>query len=80
MRTRVIVVAADDGKFRLRTEHGFPIGSRMLGVAPEPDKDYPELTDTFGTKLDANRAALRWNLYLAHAEKKKTKKIYRLSE
>ena len=80
MRTRVIVVAADDGKFRLRTDFGGPIGSRLFSVAPEPEKDYPELTDTFGTKLEANRAALRWNLYLAHAEKKKTKKIYRLSE
>ena len=73
MTARVLVTMQEDGQFRIRTEIGFPIGSRMLTVAPEEDKDFPELQDTFKTRLEADRAALRWNLYLRWAKKKKAK-------
>ena len=36
----------------------------MLTVAPEKGHDYPELTDWFATKAKAEKAALKWNLYL----------------
>lgn len=79
MKTRVLVVP-DGAVFRLRTSLGFPIGPRMLSVAPEPGKDYPEIQDTFTTKLEADRAAVRFNTYLLWAEKKKSKQKSRISE
>lgn len=80
MKTRIIVVTKLDDTFKLTTEYGFPIGSRLLTVAPETGKDYPDLQDVFDTKLEADRAAMRWNLYLIHAAKKKSKKRERISE
>jgi hypothetical protein len=80
MKTRIIVVTSGDGTFRLITELGFPIGSRLLTVAPEPGKDYPDLQDTFPTRLEADRAAIRWNTYLLWADKKKSKQKSRISE
>lgn len=80
MRSRVIVVTTGDGEFRLITEFGFPIGSRLLSVAAEKGRDLPELTDRFVSKIAAQRAALRWNQYLLHAHAKKSKQKGRISE
>lgn len=77
--TKVIVVPHGD-TFHLRTSQGFPIGSRMLTVAPEKGKDYPELKSVFLSKHDANRAALEWNVYLLHAAKKKSKSKQRFAD
>lgn len=77
--TKVIVVPQGD-KFHLRTSNGFAIGSRMLTVAPEPGKDYPELKSEFSSKHDANRAALEFNLYLNWAAKKKSKSKQRFAD
>src|SRR6188472_2573886 len=79
MRSKVSVIP-EANEFILRTSLGFPIGSRMLGPAPEEGKDYPELQDRFTERLDADRAALRWNMYLAHAAKKRPKSKGRISE
>lgn len=77
--TKVVVVPQDD-KFLLRTTNGFPIGSRMLTVAPEKGKDYPELKSEFSSKHEANRAALEFNLYLNWAAKKKSKSKMRYAD
>lgn len=77
--TKVIVVPQGD-TFHLRTIQGFPIGSRMLTVAPEKGKDYPELKSVFTSKHDASRAALEFNLYLQHAAKKKSKSKQRFAD
>lgn len=77
--TKVIVVP-QNGKFHLRTSNGFPIGSRMLTVAPETGKDYPELKSEFSSRHDASRAALEWNLYLSMAAKKKSKSKQRFAD
>lgn len=74
MRAKVIVVTPFEGSFRLITDKGYPIGGRLLTVAPEKDREYPDLQDTFEKKLDADRAALRWNQYLLHASKKRAKR------
>ena len=79
MKTRIKVVHCEN-KFRLLTELGFPIGARLLTVAPEKGRDYPDLQDVFATKLEAERAAIRWNTYLLHAAKKKSKTKTRISE
>lgn len=80
MPTVKVVVILQDDEFILRTSHGHPIGSRMFSVAPEAGRDYPELTDRFSTKVDADRAAMRFNLYLLHAAKKRNKTKSRISE
>lgn len=80
MKTRIIITTKLDGTFKLMTENGFPIGSRLLTVAPDTGRDYPELQDVFATKSEAERAAMRWNLYLNDAAKKKSKTKYRSSE
>jgi hypothetical protein len=75
-----VVVIAEGTEFVLRTSHGYKIGSRMLSVAPESGRDYPEMTDRFATKAEADRAAMRFNLYLIHAENKRSKTKQRISE
>jgi hypothetical protein len=79
MKSKVIVIP-EGNEFILRTSFGFKIGSRMLTAAPEENKDYPELTDRFATKGEADRAAMRFNLYLMHAEKVRSKGKQRISE
>jgi hypothetical protein len=79
MKSKVVVIH-EGNQFLLMTSFGFKIGSRMLTAAPEAGKDFPELTDRFETKAEADRAAMKWNLYLLHADKKRSKTKQRISE
>lgn len=79
MRTKVVVIP-DGDQFVLRTSNGYPIGARMLTVAPEKGKDYPQLTSRFDSRNDANRACLAWNMYILWADKKKSKSKARYAD
>lgn len=79
-RITKIVVIEQSGQFILRTSNGFPIGSRLLSVAPETGKDLPDLRSEFPTKTEAARAALDFNMYLLWAAKKKSKSRARFAD
>lgn len=80
MRAKVIVVPVEGG-FTLRTENDFPVGQRMLSVAPKKGSDFPVVPDApFRSEFEANKAKLDWNTYLLHAEKTKSKSRTRTAE
>jgi hypothetical protein len=80
MRTKVVVKQTASG-FHLETEYGFPIGPRMLSVAPKEATEYPlDPTRPFASEFEANVAKLEWNTYLLHASKNRSKSKSRSSE
>ena len=80
MQTKVVVIESN-GEFVMRTERGMPVGDRLLSIAPDKGKTFPEVpSKPFVTKLEAERSRLAWNLYLAHAWKKRSKSRVRTSE
>jgi hypothetical protein len=80
MRTKVVVKQTASG-FHLETEYGFPIGPRMLSVAPKEGSEYPVVpTGPFASEFEANVAKLEWNTYLLHASKNRSKSKSRSSE
>lgn len=82
MKPRIVVIQS--GEFwELRTSIGNCVGQRMLSVKAEDDEILPEIPkEPFRTKLDADRSALKWNLYLKYAsqKKKRNQKRERISE
>jgi len=77
--TRIVVVE-QSGAFKLRTERGFVLGPRLYSIEPEKGKSKPDLKDEFTTKLDADRAALAWNMYLTWAWQKRSKSKARTAD
>jgi len=65
----------------LRTTLGNPVGGRMLTVAPQDGKIYPEIpSGPIESKLDAERLRLAWNTYLIHALKSRSKSKVRTAD
>lgn len=70
MVTRVSVVQ-EAGVFVLRTAAGNLVGPRMWSQDPENGRELPSAQNRFDTRADADRAAVRWNVYLAGIKKRK---------
>lgn len=68
-----VVVTNHSGTFVLRTDRDLPVGNRLLRSAPPAGTQWPPEQTEFGTKLDADRAALAWNLYLRAVNTKRSK-------
>lgn len=79
---RVVQVNSVVSAWTLRTSNDNPVGSRLLTVDPEEGRELPLIPPTAGwtTKIDAERAAIRWNMYLRWAQDKKRKRTNKGTE
>lgn len=53
----------------LRTSMGFIAGDRLITKSPEPGRSLPPDQVKYASRQDADRAAMRWNLYLMNVQR-----------